>query len=212
MLSIRSLTYQYAGSDLLSWPDFEVPEGEALVLLGPSGSGKTTLIHLISGLLRPRSGKIIFDEIEQNQLSKNEMDRFRGSNMGILFQQTHYWSSLSLLENVQLAVKMSGAIVSKEDILKRFEHLGISHLAQKKPQYCSVGERQRLGVALATMHDPKLVLADEPTSALDEKNCCAALELLKDEVVGQKRSLLIITHDQRVTEYFDRVIKLEETQ
>lgn len=210
MLSINALRFNYKNGNILEWPDFHLKKGEALVLLGASGSGKTTLLHLIAGLLRPLSGSIEVNGTTLHELSKKELDKFRGHQMGILFQQTHYWSSLTNAENVELALKMSTNQVNRSEIILRFEQLGIDHLVDKKPQYCSVGERQRLGIILATIHQPSLVLADEPTSALDEKNCESALKLLKEQVIDRNSSLLLITHDRRVTQHFEQVIQLED--
>lgn len=211
MLQTQSLSYQYPNGPILQWPDLSIDDGEALIILGPSGSGKTTLLHLLAGLLSPLSGSITWNNEELTKLTKSEFDRFRGSHLGLLFQQTHYWSALSVLENLQLATKLCGKEIDESRLKQHLTDLGIDQLADKKPQHCSIGERQRLGVAMASAHQPKLLLADEPTSALDDKNCHRVLNMLENISLQNGRSLLIITHDKRVTDRFSKVIMLEET-
>ena len=211
MLQTYSLTYQYPKSSQIHWPDLELNDGEALVILGPSGSGKTTLLHLLAGLLKPKSGSVKWDELDLTALTNSEFDQFRGSHLGLLFQQTHYWSALSVLENLQLATNLCGKEIDESALKQHLADLGIDQLAHKKPQHCSIGERQRLGVAMASAHQPKLLLADEPTSALDDKNCHRVLDMLENITLQNGRSLLIITHDKRVTDRFSKVVKLEES-
>ena len=128
--------------------------------------------------------------------------------MGLLFQETHYWESLTMAENLALASSLAGNSKDSASILSRLADLGIDNLENKKPHHCSVGERQRLGVAMATIHEPKIVLADEPTSALDDVNCTKVLDLLENEVINKGAFLLIISHDKRITNRFNNVIDL----
>lgn len=210
MLKVRDLRFQYQGQSMIKWPDFEVKGGQPLVILGPSGSGKTTLLQLITGMLRPKGGEIQFLGLPIHQMSAKEIDRLRGQEMGIIFQETQFWASLSLSENLSLAADLSGNSKNPTQIIERLEQLGISALSKKKPFQCSVGERQRFGIALATIHDPSLVLADEPTSALDDQNCQRVLEMLDQEVVQKNKALILITHDHRVKSVYSNVIDISE--
>lgn len=210
MIAVSDLTFSYSHQSPLSWPSFSTNDFEqnAVVLLGPSGCGKTTLIHLIAGLLKPDSGKITVMDKRIDEMTKKACDTFRGQNMGLLFQETHFWESLTIAENLALASSLAGNSKTTKEVLSRLHDLGIGTLADKKPQHCSVGERQRLGVAMATIHEPKIVLADEPTSALDDQNCDKVLNLLENEVVNKGAFLLVITHDKRVKNRFNNVIDL----
>lgn len=212
MIAISDLAFSYSDQKKLVWPNFNTDSyaNNALVLLGPSGCGKTTLLHLIAGLLQPSAGEIRVLNQRIDKLTRKECDTFRGKNMGLLFQETHFWESLSMAENLALAASLTGFNITDKDIISRLRDLGIDSLANKKPQYCSVGERQRLGVAMATIHEPKIVLADEPTSALDDLNCTKVLNLLEKQVVDKGAFLLIITHDKRVSSRFQHVIDLTE--
>lgn len=208
MLKVRDLRFQYQGQSMIKWPDFEVKGGQPLVILGPSGSGKTTLLQLITGMLRPKGGEIQFLGHPVHQMRAKEIDRLRGQEMGIIFQETPFWASLSLTENLRLAADLSGNSKNISQIVERLGQLDIASLASKKPHECSVGERQRFGIALATIHDPSLVLADEPTSALDDQNCHRVLNMLDQEVVQKNKALILITHDQRVKSVYPNVIDI----
>ena len=210
MITVSNLAFSYPNQQMLSWPNFSTKASEknVLVLLGPSGCGKTTLLHLIAGLLKPLKGEISVLDQRIDQMSRKECDAFRGKNMGLLFQETHYWESLTMAENLALASSLAGNSKDSASILSRLADLGIDNLENKKPQHCSVGERQRLGVAMATIHEPKIVLADEPTSALDDVNCTKVLDLLENEVINKGAFLLIISHDKRITNRFNNVIDL----
>jgi putative ABC transport system ATP-binding protein len=210
MITVSNLAFSYPNQQMLSWPNFSTKASEknVLVLLGPSGCGKTTLLHLIAGLLKPLKGEISVLDQRIDQMSRKECDAFRGKNMGLLFQETHYWESLTMAENLALASSLAGNSKDSASILSRLADLGIDNLENKKPHHCSVGERQRLGVAMATIHEPKIVLADEPTSALDDVNCTKVLDLLENEVINKGAFLLIISHDKRITNRFNNVIDL----
>ncbi len=210
MITVSNLAFSYPNQQMLSWPNFSTKASEknVLVLLGPSGCGKTTLLHLIAGLLKPLKGEISVLDQRIDQMSRKECDAFRGKNMGLLSQETHYWESLTMAENLALASSLAGNSKDSASILSRLADLGIDNLENKKPHHCSVGERQRLGVAMATIHEPKIVLADEPTSALDDVNCTKVLDLLENEVINKGAFLLIISHDKRITNRFNNVIDL----
>ncbi len=175
MISTRDLTFSYSGSGLLlSFPDVSCGTGDQLLILGDSGSGKTTLLHLICGLLKARSGSIEIGGVDISGLAEREMDKFRGANIGIVFQQAHFVQSLSVSENLMLPSLMTKDNISGEELYSRIsellERLGLSNKADSSPKELSVGEQQRASIARALIHKPQVVFADEPTSALDDRS------------------------------------------
>lgn len=208
MVKTTDLAYSYEDGTTLSFPDLELPAGEHLLIIGPSGVGKTTLLHLLSGLLPPAQGKITIGETELTALNRKAMDRFRGLQMGIVFQQYHFVKSLTVSENMILRQSFPAKAEDKERRNLLSERLGLTDYLSKKVTALSQGQRQRLSIALGLIHKPKLVFADEPTSNLDDENCDKVIKLLKDEAEISKSSLIIITHDQRVKSHFKNQVAL----
>ena len=208
MLTAKELTYTYTGDTTLSFPDLECQAGNSLLLLGRSGCGKTTLLHLLGGLMRPKSGSVEVNNTSLNTLSGAQLDRFRGRHIGIVFQQSHFVQSLSVQENVFLAQHLAGHTVNKKAAVEILERLNIAYKAKAKPDTLSQGEQQRLAIARAIVNRPALVLADEPTSALDDHNTVEVIKLLEEQVHQQKAALVIVTHDARLKEHITNRIEL----
>jgi len=214
MISTRDLTFSYSGSELLSFPDVSCGSGDQLLILGDSGSGKTTLIHLICGLLKARSGNIKIGGVDVSVLGDREMDKFRGANIGVVFQQAHFVQSLSVSENLTLPSLMTKDNISSEELYSRIsellERLGLSHKADSSPKELSVGEQQRASIARALIHKPQIVFADEPTSALDDKSTEAVISLLEEETKLAGACLVIVTHDQRLKSRYEKRVELKK--
>ncbi|MEM6892160.1 MAG: ATP-binding cassette domain-containing protein [Bacteroidota bacterium] len=208
MVQTTDLKYAYDGGQTLSFPNLELPDGEHLLIIGPSGVGKTTLLHLLSGLLPPAQGTIRIGETELTALNRKELDQFRGSHMGIVFQQYHFIKSLTVSENMRLRQSYPQNVEDKQRRNLLSERLGLADFSSKKVTELSQGQRQRLSIALGLIHQPKIVFADEPTSNLDDENCNKVVQLLKDEAEICKSSLVIITHDQRVKSHFKNQVVL----
>ena len=216
MIATRDLTFSYSGSELLSFPDVSCVAGDQLLILGDSGSGKTTLLHLICGLLKARSGSIEIGGVDVSGLGDREMDRFRGANIGVVFQQAHFVQSLSVSENLALPSLMTKDNISSEElhsrISKLLERLGLSHKADSSPKELSVGEQQRASIARALIHKPQVVFADEPTSALDDKSTEAVISLLEEETKLAGACLVIVTHDQRLKSRYEKRVELKNLE
>lgn len=211
MIATSDLTYTYDGSkSKLSFPNLSCKPGEQLLILGDSGSGKTTLLHLLCGLLRADSGEVIVNENPIRSLSDRELDNLRGQELGIVFQQSHFVQSLTVLENLALPnLLSSGGLTSEELESRTHELLGrlnVGHKAHSLTKSLSVGEQQRVSIARALIHKPSVVFADEPTSALDDNSTEAVISLLEEETKRAGASLIVVTHDSRLkSRYSDRI-------
>jgi ABC-type lipoprotein export system ATPase subunit len=208
MISVNNIAYEYDKGASISFPDFSLPEGEHALIIGQSGCGKTTLLHLLAGMLSPKSGSIKIGETEIKNLSPSQADRFRGNNIGIIFQKPYFIQAISVQENLALASSLGGKPADLNFINHLLEVLGIKHKANSKPGQLSQGEQQRATIARALVNKPKLILADEPTSALDDKNCNAVVELLKAQAAEHNSTLIVVTHDNRLKEVFSKRIEL----
>ena len=212
MLDVKNLQFNYGGlaeaNPVLSFPDFSVARGEEKLLLGDSGTGKTTLLHLIAGMLTPDQGHVMLAGEDFGRLQGAARDRFRGRHIGIVFQQTHFVQSLTVLENLQLPGLLTGEATDQVEAEALLRELGLGHKIHAAVSALSVGEQQRVSIARAVIHKPGLILADEPTSALDDGNAKAVVDLLRRQAAKAKSALLIVTHDNRLKARFDSRIEL----
>jgi len=210
MLKVEGVKYSYdRDSKPIVMPDIFCDKGDELLILGQSGAGKTTLLNLVGGLLRVQEGVLQINNQDLRKLEGSELDRFRGRQIGIIFQKPHFVSSLTVLDNILLAQKLSGIESNPERAAQLLSKLNIGHLASKLPDRLSVGEQQRANIARALINKPALVLADEPTSALDDLNCREVIALLKKAAADEGATLLIVTHDQRLKDEFSKQIMLQ---
>lgn len=213
MVTTRSLTYQYKNGPSFDFPDIGCNSNDQLLILGQSGVGKSTLLHLLGGLMLPTSGSIFVGEQDITILGGRSMDQFRGKNIGIIFQQNHFISALSVLDNLLLAQSLSRVTENKNRCLDLLHRLNIGTKANKKTNSLSQGERQRVAIARAMINNPKLILADEPTSALDDRNCREVLSLLGEQAANENAALIIVTHDGRLkSEISNQIILQKEIQ
>lgn len=190
--------------------DIEVREAEIAVIIGPSGSGKSTLLHLLGGLDRPSSGKVIVDDHDLGLLSEDELAAFRNRTLGFIFQFHHLLPEFTALENVAMPALIRGERLEEAQgrAVALLEEVGLGERVGHKPSELSGGEQQRVAVARALMNSPALVLADEPSGNLDEENSQKLHQLLAD--LAQKRGLsfLIATHNLDLTKRAHRVLQL----
>lgn len=208
MLQAQGLSYSYDSQNSFSLPDFHCRKGDRLLILGNSGSGKTTLLNLIGGLLRIQNGSITINGQDLKSLNNNQLDAYRGKNIGLIFQKSHFVQSLNVLDNLLLAQQLAGIPADKSRAMHLLKSLNIEDKYLKKPSALSIGEQQRASIARALINKPALVLADEPTSALDDHNCLEVIKLLEKAVAEESSTLLIVTHDQRLKDHFPNQIAL----
>ena len=192
------------------------PEAQC-AMKGESGSGKTTFLHLLAGILKPDEGEVILDGLEVTQLSESERDRLRATSIGYVFQSFNLLQGFTSLENVQLAMTFSGRsnrashLRSDKAWAKQLlDRVGLSDRLDYYPRQLSVGQQQRVALARALANRPKLVLADEPTGNLDPQNAAKALSLLADLCRENGSSLLLVSHEDKVIDAFDRQLSWEE--
>ena len=208
MLTCTDLIFAYSHQKNFSFPSFSCNQGEALLILGNSGTGKTTLLHLLALLLQPKSGSIKINGQEFAHLSPKEASKMRANHLGIIYQKSHFVSSLSVLDNLLLANYLADKNQSKQQALTLSERLGFSDLLDKKTTLLSGGEQQRVSIARALMNNPSVILADEPTSNLDDENCEKVIHLLENQSKNIGAALVIVTHDQRLKNIFENKISL----
>lgn len=210
MLKTKSLHFAYNHHQKFRFPDFEVQHHENLLILGESGIGKTTLLHLLAGLLKPASGSAQLDGTDFTKLSLGKLDRFRGNNIGIVFQRPRFIHSLTLEENLRLAQYLANKKRNDRQLTEVLNRLGIDPHRKASPRRLSQGEQQRAAIALALVNQPRLILADEPTSSLDDKNCSIVSDLLLEQASATQAMLVVITHDQRLKEVFNNTLELSD--
>ena len=208
MVKINGLTYNYSSEIQLKFPDFSLSKGEQALILGQSGCGKTTLLHLLSGLLQPNSGNVDVENENISKMSGARLDNFRGANIGIVFQTPHFIEALTVKENLTLTQTLAGKSKNVDKVKTLLADLGVESKLNAKLNALSVGEKQRISIARALVNSPALILADEPTSALDDKNCDAVLKLVREQAKKHNSTLLIVTHDNRLKDQFDKRIEL----
>jgi putative ABC transport system ATP-binding protein len=209
ILQIENLKFAYGERTVLHLPKLEVQAERSCAVIGPSGCGKTTLMHLIAGLLKPTQGRIQVAGQEWAELSASDGDRFRGRNIGIVFQRLHLLPALNVLENLLLAQRCARVKRGSAAASALLDRLGVGDLAARRPQQLSQGQAQRVAIARALVHRPRLLIADEPTSSLDEDNAQRALTLLRDQARACGAALLVVTHDQRIRGQLDEEMTLE---
>lgn len=208
MLSIRNLRHDYGDRTVLSIAEWDVPKGEASLVIGRSGSGKSTLLGAISGLITPSAGSVKVAGEEVTRLPAVKRDAFRARHIGLVPQTLHLISVLDVRGNLRLARRLAGLAADEAWLEGCLASLGIAQLAAHKAADLSVGEAQRVAIARAVVAKPALILADEPTSALDDANCERALDLLVDQAAACGATLIIATHDQRIRDRFPRRLDL----
>ncbi len=207
-LHTAELSLHPAKDTVLSFPDLKLEAGKSLLLLGASGSGKTTLLSILAGLLPPTQGKVYINGEDLYEKTPFARDRLRGLRFGMIFQTLHLLPSLTVYQNIALAGKMAGITPDKNRIETLLTALGLAHKTLEKPDCLSQGERQRVAIARAVLNKPDILIADEPTSALDDENAAITINLIREQAKEYGASLLLATHDSRIKDGFDDVVRL----
>lgn len=202
MLQIKSLKKSYTQGtqdiNIFENLNFHVQKAQKVAIMGKSGSGKSTLLSLISGIIKPNSGDILLDSISYKTMSESQINDFRASNIGFVFQNFHLVSYLNALENVMLPAKVCKISNPKEKAYELLKSVGLEHRLDHLPSQLSGGERQRVAIARALIHKPKIILADEPSGNLDEETGVAVMDKLFELISKNNTTLILVTHSKEV--------------
>ena len=208
MLKASDITFSYGPDQSFAFPSLACQAGEPLLILGESGKGKTTLLHLLGGILKAQSGTIKVGNTDLSTLGTQQLDRFRGKHIGLIFQSSHFVSSLSVGGNLLLAQYLAGESRDKAKVESLLKQLGLTEKYGQKPFRLSQGQQQRVAIARALVNKPRLILADEPTSSLDDTNCFKVIDMLEKQANEIEAALVIVTHDYRLKERFSHQVLL----
>jgi putative ABC transport system ATP-binding protein len=206
--------YRPESAPVLDRLRLQLPAGEYLAIMGESGSGKSTLLNLIAGLDRPDSGRVLFEDIDLANLDDDAVTRWRRASVGFVFQAFHVLPYLTVLQNVALPLDLLGVRDPQrhERVLQLLEACGIAALATRYARELSGGELQRIAIARALVHRPRLVLADEPTGNLDARTAQQILGLLREQLRANAANAILITHSIAAARSADRILQLEAGQ
>ncbi|RIL11261.1 MAG: ABC transporter ATP-binding protein [Proteobacteria bacterium] len=215
-VSCRGLTKVYESGGVrtpaLRGVDLDVKPGELMMLVGPSGCGKTTLLSVIAGILNYDQGECRVYGRDLSRLSDEERTRFRGENLGFVFQAFNLIPTISARENVAVPLLIRGQ-PWEESMLRAgqvLEEVGLTDKLDTSPRELSGGQQQRVAIARALVHNPKLLVCDEPTSALDHDTGQNIMKILRDVALAGGRALIIVTHDVRIFSFADRIARMED--
>ena len=212
----RGLTKTYGSGDsavrALRGVDLEVKKGELLMLVGPSGCGKTTLISVIAGVLNHDDGDCVVFDKDLGRISQAQRTKFRGHTIGFVFQAFNLIPTLTIAENVSVPLLINGE--SRRDALEKasamLARVGLGERVTDYPNRLSGGQQQRVAIARSLVHRPRLIVCDEPTSALDKDTGHSVMELLHEIALGPEQSLIVVTHDQRIFQFADRIARMND--
>ena len=208
MIHTKNVVFTYSKGETFQFPDLNCQPAETLLITGNSGKGKTTYLHLLAGLLLPSSGEIVIENTNTHLLSSKKLDQFRGKNIGLVLQQSHFIASFTVLENIVLASWLVSKKEAESKAIDLLKQLDLESHLHKLPSQLSVGQQQRVSIARALINNPKVVLADEPTSSLDDQNALIVSDLLQTLTKKYNAALLIVTHDSRLKAKFSNQILL----
>jgi putative ABC transport system ATP-binding protein len=194
--------------EILDKVDLEIFEGEKVAIVGPSGSGKSTILSLIAGLDTPVFGEVLVNGKTINRMSEKELSKYRNEEIGVIFQSFELILPFTVVENVQAPQEIKKEI-NKTRVEKLLEEVSLKHKTNSAVTNLSGGEKQRVAIARALSNNPKIILADEPTGSLDRTTGKHVLDLLVNLATNEKRTLIMITHDEEIAKQMDKIYQLK---
>ena len=215
IISIKDLQFGYSSEPVISIQQWELKHGESVFISGVSGSGKTTFVSLLAGLLKPNKGHIVINAKDLTTMKARAINRFRANHMGLISQQFNLIPYLSVMDNIVLAHSFSEKKKTdiQSDALKLLKKLELHEgIADQKALSLSVGQQQRVAIVRALINRPILLIADEPTSALDPVAKAKFMDLLREITQEINLSLIMISHDESLSPFFNNVVSLTELQ
>lgn len=215
-LKVEQLTKTFGQGDaqttVLKAIDFEIQPGEFVILNGASGSGKSTLLTIMGGLLSPTSGRVVLNGEDFSQYTQRQLTEKRLKEIGFIFQASHLLPYLKVKDQLVLVGKEAG--MSKKEAEQRaaqlLDDIGLTHRLEAYPHMLSGGEKQRVAIMRAWMNAPQVLLADEPTASLDAKRATEVVDMIKSQVKSKQAIGIMVTHDERLFEYADRMLYLDD--
>jgi putative ABC transport system ATP-binding protein len=214
ILRVENLTKVYGKGDTavtaLDGVSFTVNKGEFIAVIGPSGSGKSTLLHMLGGVDRPTSGKVLIDGTDIYQLDESKLAIFRRRHIGLIYQFYNLIPVLNVEENITLPLLLDNRSVDQQTLNELLSVLGVKDRIGHLPNQLSGGQQQRVSIGRALVNNPAIVLADEPTGNLDSKNSEEIISLLKLYNKKYNQTLILITHDEKIALQADRIISIED--
>ena len=215
VLEFRNVTKSYQDGnkeiEALKETNFKIEEGQFIAIIGPSGSGKSTFLTLAGGLQTPSKGQIIINGKDYTNLSEKERSKLRFNDIGFVLQASNLVPFLTAKQQLELVDRINKQKRQKlQDQKSLFKELGIDHLENKLPKDLSGGERQRLAIARALYNNPAIILADEPTASLDSDRAFEVVDLLSKECKEKNKSIIMVTHDNRMIEKCDHVYRMKD--
>ena len=215
VLEFKNVTKSYQDGnneiEALKETNFKIEEGQFIAIIGPSGSGKSTFLTLAGGLQTPSKGQIIINGKDYTNLSEKGRAKLRFNDIGFVLQASNLVPFLTAKQQLELVDRINKN--NKQTIQDKhslFKELGIEHLENKLPKNLSGGERQRLAIARALYNDPAIILADEPTASLDSDRAFEVVDLLSKECREKNKSIIMVTHDNRMIEKCDHVYRMKD--
>lgn len=196
--------------EALKKTNFSVSAGEFVAIIGPSGSGKSTLLTILGGLQTPTTGKVEIQEKEFSEVSDKKRTKLRFEEIGFILQASNLVPFLKVRDQLRLVNKVNGTKFDSEKNKELMDGLGIEELENKYPSDLSGGQRQRVAIARALYHDPAVILADEPTASLDTEKAFEVVEILARETKEKQKATIMVTHDERLISYCDRVYVMKD--
>ncbi|ECB9713703.1 ABC transporter ATP-binding protein [Listeria monocytogenes] len=198
--------------EVLKNVSLEVAQGEFVAIVGPSGAGKSTFLSIAGALLSPTEGEIAIGGTTLNNMSEKALTKVRLDKVGFIFQGSNLIPYLSVRDQLLVIAELSGekGSVAKERADKLLQELGLTARQNNYPESLSGGEKQRVAIARALMNDPDIILADEPTASLDANRGHKVVQMIADEVKRKNKAAIMVTHDERVLDLVDRVIRIED--
>lgn len=207
-------TYQEGAFKTVALQDLSlsVEQGEFIAIIGPSGSGKSTFLSIAGALLKATSGQVLIDNVDLATLSERELSNIRLDKIGFILQTSNLLPYLTVEDQLLVVKKMGGSIKTEDKVLAKelLNDIGLGDKLNKYPHQLSGGERQRTAIARAFMNNPSIILADEPTANLDTKRAREVVSLISLEVKARNKAAIMVTHDERMLPYCDRVYRIED--
>ncbi len=215
-VQIRGVTKHFGAGDqrvvALRGVDWEIAKGQISMIVGPSGCGKTTLLSVVAGILNCDDGEVVIFGQRVSKMRDGERTKFRARNIGFVFQQYNLLPALTAAENAAIPLVIGGwnkdkAVARAREIL---DQLGMGKKTENLPSQLSGGQQQRVAIARALVHEPRLLVCDEPTAALDHETGLNVMQLLRQVAVRPDRAVVIVTHDNRVFHFGDRIAHMDD--